>query len=95
MPAYAIFIKENTIDPAELEIYSGKAGPSLEGHPAKVLAAYGGHVTLEGPDHEGVVIVEFPTLAAAKAWYESPSYREAREYRFRGAQYRAMIVEGL
>lgn len=95
MPAYAIFIKEKTIDPHELTIYNSKAGPSLDGHPAKVLSAYGGHVALEGPDHEGVVIVEFPTLEAAKAWYESPAYREAREYRFRGAQYRAMIVEGL
>ncbi len=95
MSVYAIFIKERTLDPSELEIYGGKAGPSLNGHPAKVLAAYGGHVTLEGPDHEGVVIVEFPTMEAAKEWYESPAYREAREYRFRGAQYRAMIVQGL
>jgi len=95
MPAYAIFIKEKTVDADELTVYAGKAGPSLDGHPAKVLAAYGGHVTLEGPDHEGVVIVEFPTVEAAKTWYESPAYREARKYRFRGAQYRAMIVEGL
>ncbi|HVJ85030.1 MAG TPA: DUF1330 domain-containing protein [Caulifigura sp.] len=95
MSVYAIFIKERTVDPHELEIYAGKAGPSLDGHPAEVLAAYGGHVTLEGPDHEGVVIVEFPTMEAAKEWYESPAYREAREYRFRGAQYRAMIVQGL
>jgi len=34
---------------------------------------------------EGVVIVEFPTLEAAKTWYDSPAYREARDYRFRGA----------
>ncbi|HVJ67361.1 MAG TPA: DUF1330 domain-containing protein [Caulifigura sp.] len=95
MPAYAIFIKEKTIDPGELEIYSGKAGASLDGHPAKVLAAYGGHVALEGPDLEGVVIVQFPTMEAAQQWYNSPAYREAREYRFRGAQYRAMIVQGL
>lgn len=95
MSVYAIFIKEKSIDPAELEIYSSKAGPSLNGHPAKVLAAYGGHITLEGPDHEGVVIVEFPTVEAAREWYESPAYREAREYRFRGAQCRAMIVQGL
>jgi hypothetical protein len=25
------------------------------------------------------VIVEFPSLAEAKAWYESPAYRAARE----------------
>jgi uncharacterized protein (DUF1330 family) len=42
-----------------------------------------------------VVIVEFPSIDAAKAWYESPAYREAREHRFKGADYRAVIVEGL
>jgi uncharacterized protein (DUF1330 family) len=44
---------------------------------------------------EGVVIVEFPSFEQAKAWYESPAYRDAREYRFRGADYRALIVEGV
>ena len=31
----------------------------------------------------------------AKAWYDSPAYREAREHRFRGADYRAILFEGL
>ena len=60
-----------------------------------MLAAYGRQEVLEGPDVEGVVIVEFPDFATAKEWYDSPAYREAREYRFRGADYRAVIVEGL
>ena len=95
MPAYAIFIRERARVPAALDAYSAKAGPSLEGHPAKVLAAYGGHEMLEGAAMEGVVIVEFPTVAAAKAWYDSPAYREARELRFKAADYRAFIVQGL
>ena len=95
MPAYAIFIRERTRDQAALDVYSPLAGASLDGHPAKVLAAYGPQVNLEGPDSEGTVIVEFPTLEAAKAWYESPAYRAAREHRFRGADYQALIVEGL
>ncbi len=41
MPAYAIFIKESTTNQADLDHYSTLAGPSLGGHPAKVLAAYG------------------------------------------------------
>lgn len=44
---------------------------------------------------EGVVILEFPTFDEAKAWYDSPAYREVRENRFRGADYRAVIVEGV
>ena len=52
-------------------------------------------LALEGPEAEGVVIIEFPSLAEAKAWYDSPAYREAREHRFRGADYRAILVEGV
>lgn len=95
MPAYAIFIKEQTHDQSQLDVYTPKAGASLAGHTLKVLAAYGRQEVLEGPEAEGVVIVEFPSMEAAKTWYDSPAYREAREHRFRGATYRAILVEGL
>lgn len=95
MAAYAIFIRESTTNHAELETYSQLAGATLGGHPANVLAAYGPQVVLEGPPVEGVVIVSFPTIKDAQTWYESPSYRQAREHRFKGANYRAIIVEGI
>jgi uncharacterized protein (DUF1330 family) len=94
MAAYAVFIRESTSDPSELATYSRKVGATLAGHPVQVLAAYGRQEVLEGPEVEGVVILEFPSLDAAKAWYESPAYREVREHRFKGSEYRAVIVEG-
>ena len=42
----------------------------------------------------GVVILEFPTFDEPKVWYDSPAYREVREHRYKGADYRAVIVEG-
>lgn len=95
MSAYIVFIREKTIDKSELETYWQKAPASLENQPIKALAAYGPHVTLEGPEVEGVVIAEFPTLDAARAWYNSPAYQEAAQHRFRGAVYPGLIVEGL
>ena len=95
MAAYAIFIREKLRDPKQIAAYNSKAGPSLEGHPAKVLAAYGVIQTLEGATSEGVVLLEFPTMAAAKAWYDGPAYREARELRFKCADYRVLFFEGL
>lgn len=95
MPAYAIFIRERLRDPKAIEAYDAKAGPSLDGHPVKVLAAYGRQELLEGAAHEGAVILEFPTMEAAKAWYHGPAYTEARQLRFQGADYRAFLVEGL
>ena len=95
MTAYAVFIREDTHDPAEMEKYSEKVGDTLAGHKVKVLAAYGHREVLEGPEVEGVVILKFPSIEAAKAWYDSPAYKEVREHRFKGATYRAVIVEGL
>ena len=95
MAAYIVFTREKTTNPAELETYSQKVGDTLAGHPVTVLAAYGRHETLEGPEVEGVVILEFPSLEDAKAWYDGPAYRQVREHRFKGAEYRAVIVEGL
>lgn len=92
-PAYVVFTREKTLDQAELEIYWKKVAASLEGHPMKVLSGYGPFEVLEGEVTEGVVIAEFPSMAAAKAWYDSPAYREAREHRFKGAVYRGILVE--
>jgi uncharacterized protein (DUF1330 family) len=94
MPAFMVFIREKTLDQPELEAYWAIRG-TLEGHPIKILAAYGRHVTLEGAEAEGVVIAEFPTLEAARAWYDSPAYQEVAQHRFRGAIYRGLIVEGV
>ena len=95
MATYIVFTRESTRDAAELATYSEQVGGALEGHPVAVLAAYGRHEVLEGPDVEGVVILEFPSFDEAKAWYDSPAYRAVREHRFRGADYRAVIIEGL
>jgi uncharacterized protein (DUF1330 family) len=95
MAAYAIFIREITTNPAELQIYGQKAGAAAAGHALKPLALYGRQQVLEGPPCEGVVILEFPTLEDARAWYDSPAYAEAREHRFKGAEYRALLVEGI
>ena len=95
MSAYVVFIREKTIDQSELEAYWETVKESLEGRPLKVLAAYGKHDVLEGPDVEGVVIAEFPTLQEARDWYDSPAYQKAAQHRHRGAVYRGLIVEGV
>jgi uncharacterized protein (DUF1330 family) len=95
MNAYLVFIREQTIDANELEIYWSKVRATFAGHEVKLLASYGRHEDLEGSPTEGTVIAEFPSMEAAKAWYESPAYREVREHRFKGAIYRALLVAGV
>jgi uncharacterized protein (DUF1330 family) len=95
MAAYIVFTRERMRDKAAFDTYSGLAGRSMAGHQVKAHVVYGACETLEGAPIEGAVIVEFPTMEAAKAWYESDAYREAREHRFKGADYRVFITEGL
>jgi uncharacterized protein (DUF1330 family) len=78
-----------------LKLYADKLMATFEGHQVKILVAYGRHEVLEGEPAEGVVILEFPTFEAAKAWYDSPAYQSERERRFKGAIYRGLVVEGL
>ena len=70
MAAFMVFIREKTLDQPELETYWAKIRATLEGRPIKILAAYGRHVTLEGPEVEGVVVAEFPTLEEARDVFE-------------------------
>ena len=95
MAAYAVFIRETTLNQSELDTYMQMVPATLAGHPIKILAAYGCQEVLEGPDAEGVVIVEFPSIAEAKTWYDSSAYQEALQHRLKGSVYRAIIVEGV
>src|ERR1700744_5643875 len=95
MAAYVVFTRERTRDKAELDTYSSLAGATMAGHTVKPHSVYGKHETLEGAPIEGAVIVEFPSIEAAKAWYDGDAYKAAREHRFKGADYRVFITEGL
>ena len=94
MSAYAIFIRQRTNIPAELETYAQKAPASLVGREITIHALYGDHEVVEGAAIEGAAILEFPSFAEAKRWYDSPAYRDAREHRLRGADYIGIIIEG-
>ncbi|MBW3731336.1 DUF1330 domain-containing protein [Aeromonas dhakensis] len=95
MTTYLIFTRESVQDQGELDRYLEQALPTLDGHPAQVLAAYGAEQCLEGEPSQGVVLVAFPSKKEALAWYQSPRYQEVAQHRFKGARYRALMVEGL
>ncbi|MGY2262428.1 DUF1330 domain-containing protein [Pseudomonas sp. SDO55104_S430] len=94
MSAYVIFIRETTTDETQMQQYAQKAPAARTGHDITRVAFYGQLEVLEGPSAEGVAILRFPDMNAARAWYNSPAYQQAREHRFKGAQYRMLLVEG-
>ena len=95
MTAYFISFRDKMKDPARYAAYAQKAGPSLAGHEAQLLIANGALTPVEGECPDGVVIIAFPTVAAAKAWYESPAYQAVVGERLAATEGRAVIVEGV
>ncbi|UYG00674.1 DUF1330 domain-containing protein [Halomonas sp. GD1P12] len=95
MSAYVVLIKERTHDEQEFKTYGEKARAAREGHDPEPLAFYGDFEVLEGSAMEGGVILRFPDMDAARAWYHSPAYQAARKHRFLGADYRVLLLDGL
>jgi uncharacterized protein (DUF1330 family) len=95
MPAYMIFIRESEIrDPEAMARYQGgnrSGGPS---HGIRPLAVYGKQEAIEGTAPDGVVLLEFPDMDSAKAWYNSPEYQARVPDRLQAADYRCVLVEG-
>jgi uncharacterized protein (DUF1330 family) len=91
---YLIFIRERTTDQVELETYAAMVPPTLQGHNATVLIRYGSFEVLEGDAMEGAILLQFPSIEEAKAYYDSPAYQNAAVHRHAGADYRAILIEG-
>ncbi len=94
MSAY-IVAEIDVTDPAEFERYRPLAAASIA-HSGGRYIVRGGNVTLlEGaPEPQRVVILEFPTADAARAWYRSEAYRAALKIRLASSRGRVFLVEG-
>jgi uncharacterized protein (DUF1330 family) len=81
MPAYVIARVEVT-DWDKYNEYL-KVGPgTIAQYGGRFIARAGEVVALEGPEEtRRLVILEFPSLAKAKAWYNSKEYQNAKKLR--------------
>ena len=96
MTVYMLFIREEPVrDATALTEYQRINGENRGDFKLKPLAVYGAMEALEGKAPDGMVLLEFPTVADAKAWYNSPGYQAAIPHRRKAADYRAIIVQGL
>jgi uncharacterized protein (DUF1330 family) len=95
MAAYVVIFRDEMKNADQYAAYGQKAMASFAGHDAKLLVANGALTRLEGERPDGVVVIEFPTAEAAKAWYYGPAYQAAVGERLAATSGRAVIVEGL
>ncbi len=95
MPAYAIFIRNKMTDPEEMAVYAGKARAAKGEHQYTPLTYYGACETWEGESAEGVVILRFADMDAARKWYRNSAYQEAKTHRDKAGDYRVILTDGI
>jgi len=95
MAAYVIADVDVT-DPASYAEYRTLVPKSLEPYGGRFLVRGGAHEVLEGEwKPKRLVVLEFPTRAAAERWYASEEYRHAKAIRLRAARTNVVLVEGV
>ena len=95
MPAYVI-VETIVTDAEQYERYREAAPPSIFAFGGRYLARGGELAVLEGDwDPARIVVLEFPDLETAKAWYTSEEYAEARKLREGAAKLHVVVVAGV
>ena len=95
MPAYVVIDVEVT-DPETYERYKPLAPPVIAAYGGRYLARGGRTDVLEGDwAPTRAVILEFPSVEKARAWWESPEYAAAKALRQSSTRTRMVVVEGL
>lgn len=95
MPAYVI--GEMEVHDAEIYAqYAIKSRAAVTKYGGKFIARGGKTHTLEGEHPPSrIVVVEFPTVEAAKAFYNSAEYQAIIPQRQTGSRGRLFVVEGV
>lgn len=95
MPAYVINDMEVT-DPVTFDAYRKLSPPTVALYGGRFLARGGATQVLEGHwSPKRLVILEFPSVAQAQAWIDSPEYAPARALRERSSRSNIIVTEGL
>jgi len=94
MHAFVVF-QENLHDQAKFDAYRKVVMPTLAAFEGKIIVRSGQFTIIEGVWPFGrTVIIEFPSRAAAEAWYGSPAYQAILPLRLQSMTCNAIIVDG-
>jgi uncharacterized protein (DUF1330 family) len=95
MSAY-IIVQVEVNDPVRYEDYKKMVPPSIAKFGGRFLVRGGKTHTLEGGwAPKRFVVVEFPSVEQAKAWWASPDYAEAKALRQATADSMMIVAEGI
>lgn len=95
MPAYVI-VETDITDPERYEQYKAASPGAVAAGGGRFLVRGGELAVLEGDWRPSrLVVLEFEDLAAAKRWYESEVYQEAKRLREGAARLHMVAVQGV
>jgi len=94
MAAYVI-VDIEIQDVAQYDEYRKRVPATIEKYGGKFLVRGGPFELLEGNwQPTRLVVLEFPSMAQAKRWYDSEEYREPKAIRLKASKASLLIVEG-
>ncbi len=94
MSAYVV-VQIEVHDPEAFESYKARVSPTVEAYGGRYAVRGGTIETLEGDwNPSRFVILEFDSVAQAKAWWSSEEYRAPKELRHQAASSQMIVVEG-
>jgi uncharacterized protein (DUF1330 family) len=95
MPAYLLAEIEVT-NPEGYKGYTATVGESIQKYGGRFLARAGAAQALEGewPERRRV-LVEFPSLDAARKWWDSPEYSHSKLLRRANSTGRLILLDGV
>lgn len=95
MLAYVIANVE-VLDPEGYEEYRRQVPATIAAYGGRYLARGGATEVLEGTwSPKRCVLLEFPSMAQFRAWWDSPEYRPLRALRERTTRSSLVVTEGL
>jgi uncharacterized protein (DUF1330 family) len=95
MAAYVIVDIEVT-DPAGIEAYRQRVPATIAAYGGRFLVRGGPHEVVEGGWHpRRLVVLEFPSLAQVRRWYNSEEYRELKVMRLGASRANLVFVDGV
>jgi len=95
MAAYVI-VETDVTDPEQYEQYKAASPAAIAAGGGRFIVRGGEVAVLEGDwQPPRLVLLEFDDLEAARRWYASEAYQEAKKLREGAASFRAIAVQGV
>jgi uncharacterized protein (DUF1330 family) len=93
--AYVI-VQEDIKDEATFDQYRKQVVPTITSHGGKFIVRGGKFTVVEGSwPMPRLVVIEFPSRAAAEGWYHSPEYQKILPLRLKSGTGNLVIADGL